>query len=97
MRADPIASDARAAPQIDILLLYCMMDADWLERKKGAMAVISEARERGIVRTHGTSSHALDALKTALRTPWVQVDLARINPAQVAIDAAPRNRNRCAP
>jgi len=97
MRADPIASDASAAPQIDILLLYCMMDADGPERKKGAMAVISEARERGIVRTHGTSCDTLDALKTAARTLWVQVDRARINPAQVAIDAAPRNRNRCAP
>jgi aryl-alcohol dehydrogenase-like predicted oxidoreductase len=74
---------------IDILLLHCMMDADWPERKKGAMAVISEARERGIVRTHGTSCHTLDALKTAARTPWVEVDLARINPAQVAMDAAP--------
>jgi aryl-alcohol dehydrogenase-like predicted oxidoreductase len=74
---------------IDILLLHCMMDADWPERKKGAMAVISEAQERGIVRTHGTSCHTLDALKTAARTPWVEVDLARINPAQVAMDAAP--------
>ena len=75
---------------IDILLLHCMMDADWPDRKKGAMAVISEAREKGIVRTHGTSCHTLDALKTSARTPWVQVDLARINPAQVAMDADPQ-------
>ena len=74
---------------IDILLLHCMLDGDWPERKKGAMAVISEAREKGIVRTHGTSCHTLDALKTAARTPWVQVDLARINPAKVAMDADP--------
>jgi len=74
---------------IDILLLHCMLDGDWPERKTGAMAVISEAREKGIVRTHGTSCHTLDALKTASRTPWVQVDLARVNPAQVAMDADP--------
>ncbi len=74
---------------IDILLLHCMMDGDWPERKKGAMNVISEAREKGIVRTHGTSCHTLEALKTAARNPWVQVDLARINPAQVAMDAEP--------
>ena len=74
---------------IDILLLHCMLDADWPERKKGAMAVISEAREKGIVRTHGTSCHTLEALKTSARTPWVQVDLARINPAGVAMDAKP--------
>jgi aryl-alcohol dehydrogenase-like predicted oxidoreductase len=66
-----------------------MMDDDWPERKKGAMAVISEAREKGIVRTHGTSCHTLGALKTAAKTPWVEVDLARINPAQKAMDADP--------
>jgi 1-deoxyxylulose-5-phosphate synthase len=75
---------------IDILLLHCMLDADWPDRKKGAMAIISEAREKGLVRTHGTSCHTLDALKTSARTPWVQVDLARINPAQVAMDADPK-------
>jgi aryl-alcohol dehydrogenase-like predicted oxidoreductase len=75
---------------IDILLLHCMLDGDWPERKKGAMAVISEAREKGIVRTHGTSCHTLEALKTSARTPWVQVDLARINPAKVAMDADPQ-------
>lgn len=74
---------------IDILLLHCMMDGNWPEQKKGAMAVISEAREKGIVRTHGTSCHTLEALKAAAANPWVQVDLARINPAQVAMDADP--------
>ncbi|HLK20265.1 MAG TPA: aldo/keto reductase [Bryobacteraceae bacterium] len=74
---------------IDILLLHCMLDNDWPERKKGAMAVISEAQEKGIVRTHGTSCHTLGALKTAARTPWVEVDLARINPAQSQMDADP--------
>ncbi|MFN0168712.1 MAG: aldo/keto reductase [Bryobacteraceae bacterium] len=75
---------------IDILLLHCMMDKDWPERKKGAMAVLSEAREKGVIRTHGTSCHTLDALKTAAKSPWVQVDLARINPAGVAMDAEPK-------
>jgi aryl-alcohol dehydrogenase-like predicted oxidoreductase len=72
---------------IDILLLHCMMDEDWPRRKQGAMAVISEAQEKGIVRTKGVSCHTLGALKTAAREPWVEVDLARINPAQVAMDA----------
>jgi aryl-alcohol dehydrogenase-like predicted oxidoreductase len=74
---------------IDILLLHCMLDDDWPERKKGAMAVISEAQEKGIVRTHGTSCHTLGALKAAARNPWVEVDLARINPAQAQMDANP--------
>ena len=74
---------------IDILLLHCMTDADWPARRKGAMEVIAEAREKGIVRTHGVSCHTLEALQTAARTPWVQVQLARINPARVAMDADP--------
>jgi aryl-alcohol dehydrogenase-like predicted oxidoreductase len=72
---------------IDVLLLHCMMDDDWNQRKRGAMEAISEAQEKGIVRTKGVSCHTLGALKTAAREPWVEVDLARINPAQVAMDA----------
>jgi len=75
---------------LDILLLHCMLDKDWPERKKGAMAVISEAREKGIVRTHGTSCHTLDALKTAAATDWVEVDLVRFNPVGTAMDADPQ-------
>lgn len=74
---------------IDILLLHCMLDGRWPEKKQGAMEVISEAQENGIIRTKGVSCHTLDALKTAARTPWVEVDLARINPAGVAMDADP--------
>lgn len=75
---------------IDILLLHCMMDDDWTERKKGAMNVINELQEKGIVRTKGTSCHTLGALKAAAASDWVEVDLARINPAQVAMDADPK-------
>ena len=74
---------------IDILLLHCMMDDDWTRRKQGAMAVISEAQQKGIVRTHGTSCHTLGALKAAAASPWVEVDLARFNAAQVLMDSTP--------
>jgi 1-deoxyxylulose-5-phosphate synthase len=77
------------ADYLDIILLHCMMDGNWNEKKKGAMAVLSEAREKGIVRTHGTSCHTLEALKTAAAEDWVQVDLARFNPAGIAMDASP--------
>ena len=50
------------------------------------MAVISEAQEKGIVRTKGVSCHTIEALRAAARTPWVEVDLARFNPAQVYMD-----------
>jgi aryl-alcohol dehydrogenase-like predicted oxidoreductase len=75
---------------LDILLLHDMEQDDWPQRKQGAMAVISEAQEKGIVKTHGTSCHTLGALKAAAASPWVQVDLARINPAQLHMDADPK-------
>ncbi|MBN9660307.1 MAG: aldo/keto reductase [Acidobacteria bacterium] len=74
---------------IDILLLHCMMDADWPNRKKGAMEYISQLQERGIVRTKGVSCHTMGALKASAASPWVEVDLARLNPAGVAMDASP--------
>jgi aryl-alcohol dehydrogenase-like predicted oxidoreductase len=74
---------------LDIVLLHCMIDGNWNEKKKGAMDVLSEAREKGIIKTHGVSCHTLEALKTAAATDWVQVDLARFNPAGIAMDASP--------
>ncbi|MCS7043455.1 MAG: aldo/keto reductase [Bryobacteraceae bacterium] len=74
---------------IDILLLHCMMDGGWPQRKRGAMAVIDELQAKGIVRTKGVSCHTMAALRTAASHPWVEVDLARFNPAGVQMDAPP--------
>ncbi|MBV9659027.1 MAG: aldo/keto reductase [Verrucomicrobia bacterium] len=72
---------------LDILLLHCLEDGDWPEKLRPVMDVIGEARERGLVRAHGVSCHTLPALHAAARSPWVQVNLARINPAGVIMDA----------
>ena len=53
------------------------------------MEVLSESREKGIIRAHGVSCHTLEALRVAAKTPWVQVDLARINPIQAYMDSDP--------
>ena len=72
---------------LDIVLLHCMLDTDWPEKKKGAMMVLSEAKEKGIIRAHGTSCHKIGALRTAAATDWVEVDLARLNPVGSHMDA----------
>jgi predicted aldo/keto reductase-like oxidoreductase len=74
---------------LDIVLLHALRIGEWAEQRKGAMDVLSEAREKGIVRTHGCSCHSLDALRTAAKNPWVKVELARINPAGVLMDSDP--------
>jgi predicted aldo/keto reductase-like oxidoreductase len=72
---------------LDIILLHCMTNKNWPEHKKGAMKVLSEAKEKKLIRAHGVSCHTLEALQSAAESPWVQIDLARINPAGVAMDA----------
>ncbi len=74
---------------IDIFLLHCMQDDDWPAKKRAAMAVVSEAKEKKIVRAHGVSCHTLGALKAAAASNWVEVDLARLNPAGLHMDADP--------
>jgi 1-deoxyxylulose-5-phosphate synthase len=72
---------------LDIVLLHMMTDSDWPEEKQGVMEALTKAREQGIIRAHGVSCHTLEALETAANSAWVQVDLARINPAGAAMDA----------
>jgi len=72
---------------IDIVLLHGMHTANWPEERKPVMDVLSEAREKGIVRTHGVSIHSLDALKTAAKTPWCKLHLQGINFAGVRMDS----------
>lgn len=74
---------------IDILLMHCMMDADWPKQKQGVMEVLTEAKSSKIIRAHGISCHTLDALKTAAQTDWVEVQLARLNPVGVHMDGKP--------
>ena len=74
---------------LDICLMHCVTEADWTERYKGVMDVLSEAKEKGIIRTHGCSCHTIEALRAAAKSPWVEIDLARINPVGAYMDADP--------
>lgn len=72
---------------IDILLIHCVTEGDWTERYRGVMDVFEEAKQKKIIRTHGVSCHSLDALRAAARSPWVEVDLVRLNPVGAHMDA----------
>src|SRR5256885_15991319 len=74
---------------LDICLMHCLTEADWTERYKGVMDVLSEAKQKGIIRAHGCSCHSIEALRAAAASPWVEVDLARINPIGSHMDAEP--------
>jgi 1-deoxyxylulose-5-phosphate synthase len=74
---------------LDICLMHCLTEADWTEQFRGAMDVLSEAKEKGIIRAHGCSCHSIEALRAAAKSSWVEVDLVRINPIGSHMDADP--------
>jgi aryl-alcohol dehydrogenase-like predicted oxidoreductase len=71
---------------IDILLLHCMQKGNWPADNRGSMDYLMQAKQEGIIRAHGTSCHGMDPLSTAARNPFVEVDLARINPEGLIMD-----------
>src|ERR1700757_691561 len=40
---------------LDVCLMHCVTESDWTTRFRGAMDVLSEAKEKGIIRAHGCS------------------------------------------
>ena len=75
---------------LDVCLIHCVTEGDWTERYKGVMDVLSEAKQKGIIRAHGCSCHSIEALRAAAKSSWVEVDLARINPIGSHMDADPK-------
>jgi len=74
---------------IDVCLMHCLTEGDWTERYRGVMDVFSEAKQKGIIRAHGCSCHSIQALRAAAKSPWVEVDLVRINPIGAHMDSDP--------
>jgi 1-deoxyxylulose-5-phosphate synthase len=74
---------------LDFCLMHCVTEPDWTERYKGVMDVLSEAKQKGIIRAHGCSCHSIEALRAAAKSPWVEIDLVRINPIGSHMDADP--------
>ena len=74
---------------IDIVLIHCVTESDWTTRYRGVMDALSEAKHKGVIRAHGVSCHSLTALRAAAASPWVEVDLVRLNPIGSHMDADP--------
>jgi len=75
---------------LDICLMHCLTEGDWTERYKGVMDVLSEAKQKGIIRAHGCSCHSIEALRAAAKSTWVEVDLVRTNPIGSHMDSDPK-------
>jgi aryl-alcohol dehydrogenase-like predicted oxidoreductase len=74
---------------LDVCLMHCVTEPDWTTRYRGVMDVFEDAKQKGIIRAHGCSCHSIEALRAAAKSPWVEVDFARINPIGSHMDADP--------
>lgn len=73
---------------LDIVLLHGKDSSDWNTRCRGAMDALNDAKERGLVRAVGISSHRLDGIQTAAAEPWLDVMLVTLNYASVRMSTA---------
>src|SRR4051794_33850420 len=80
---------------IDIVLLHCMQTLDWPAKNAASMEYLMDAKGQKIIRAHGTSCHGMDPLNIAAKSPFVEIDLARINPEGVKMDN-PKNPDEVA-
>lgn len=71
---------------IDLVQIHCMVDADWTDSQKRQMDILENLKSKGIVKAHGVSVHSLEAMKAAVKSPWVDVIHVRINPYGIAMD-----------
>ena len=63
-----------------------MQEANWPAKNRGSMDYLMQAKADKIIRAHGTSCHGMDPLSTSAKSPFVEVDLARINPEGIIMD-----------
>lgn len=71
---------------IDLVQVHLMTSQTWTDDWKKQMDILSDLKAKGIIKAHGVSVHSLDAMKTALASPWVDVIHVRINPYGIAMD-----------
>ncbi len=76
---------------LDLVQLHCMMRGDWPEQMRRQMEMLEALKEKGLVRAHGISCHAISAIETAAACEWVDAVHARVNPFKIKTDGPPED------
>jgi len=71
---------------IDGLQLHFTNSPTWNTELSDFMTAMDKLKQKGIVRAHGLSCHALPAVETAVNEPWVDVIHVRLNAYGVNMD-----------
>jgi hypothetical protein len=90
--ADPqvrldLARKALNTDYFDILLIHCVMSAQWPDETRRFQDAYSEAKARDVVLAHGASVHGLPALAAFPGNRWLDVAMIRVNHAGVRMDS----------
>ena len=65
---------------IDGVQMHCVSSGNWNTELSDYMTSLDKLKQRGVIRSHGLSCHALPALETAVNESWVDTIHVRINP-----------------
>lgn len=74
---------------LDILLMHCMRTKTWPADMRPVQDVLLEAKKKGRIRAVGISCHGWDPLEASVDADGIDVQLARINPFNMSMDAEP--------
>jgi aryl-alcohol dehydrogenase-like predicted oxidoreductase len=65
---------------IDSLMLHCMTKGGWPTDLRPVMDVMRQAKDKKWLRAVGCTCHGMDPLRAAVKSDWVEINQARINP-----------------
>ena len=71
---------------IDVLQMHYILSAGWNTELSDYMTAFDKLKQKGVIRAHGLSCHALAALETAVGEPWTDAIHVRINPYGINMD-----------
>lgn len=72
---------------VDVLLLHEVDSPAEFERRQGALEALHEAKQAGLVRAVGLSTHAILTLEAVVKNPLVEVLLTNYNKHNAHMDA----------
>ena len=73
---------------LDMVQIHCLTSDKWLEQFGYQMEPLEKLKQRGLIRAHGVTCHALQAAQMAAAHPWVDSMHIRINSANIRMDGS---------
>ncbi|MDR2762356.1 MAG: aldo/keto reductase [Planctomycetaceae bacterium] len=76
---------------IDIVQIHCVMDPKWSEKFADTMESLERLKQKGLIKSHGISSHTNAAVECAANSDWCDVIHTRLNSEGMNMDGTKDN------